>query len=137
MMKKFLFLGTVAILGLICGCATEKIAEGVATKNLSGNGTVIDSHVGINMENKIPELRTVFISGDIATVKAGTNAVSYREESSASVWNASSVTKKRFLAITLTDAGDVPAAIKAVAEVLAIGKEEKQVKTENETSKER
>ena len=45
--------------------------------------------------------------------------------------------KKRFLAITLTDAGDVPAAIKAVAEVLAIGKEEKQVKTENETSKER
>ena len=78
---------------------------------------MIDSHVGINADNKIPELRTLFISGDVATVKAGTNAVSYREESSASVWNASSVTKKRFLAITLTDAGDVPAAIKAVAEV--------------------
>ena len=102
---------------LLSGCATETIAQGITTKNLSGNGTVIDSHVGINMDNKIPELRTVFISGDIATVKAGTNAVSYREESSASVWNASSVTKKRFLAITLTDAGDVPAAIKAVAEV--------------------
>ena len=69
------------------------------------------------MDTKIPELRTVFISGDIATVKAGTNQVSYREESSASIWNASSVTKKRFLAITLTDAGDVPAAIRAVAEV--------------------
>ena len=99
------------------GCATETIAQGITTKNLSGNGTVIDSHVGINTDTKIPELRTVFISGDIATVKAGTNQVSYREESSASVWNASSVTKKRFLAITLTDAGDVPAAIKAVAEV--------------------
>ena len=107
----------VAALVLLTGCATEKIAEGITTKNVSGNGTVIESHIGINTDTKIPELKTIFISGDIATVKAGTNAVSYREESSASVWNASSVTKKRFLAITLTDAGDVPAAIKAVAEV--------------------
>ena len=104
-------------LALLTGCATEKIAEGITTKNVSGNGTVIESHVGINTDTKIPELKTIFISGDIATVKAGTNAVSYREESSASVWNASSVTKKRFLAITLTDAGDVPMAIRAVAEV--------------------
>ena len=110
-------------LSILTGCATEKIAEGITTKNLSGNGTVIDSHVGLNMDNKIPELRTVFISGDIATVKAGTNAVSYREESSASVWNASSVTKKRFLSITLTDAGDVPAAIKAVADVFKTAEE--------------
>ena len=74
-------------------------------------------HIGLNTDTKIPELRTVFISGDFATVKAGTNQVSYREESSASVWNASSVTKKRFLAITLADAGDIPAAIEAVAKV--------------------
>ena len=113
MRKLFILVG----LALLTGCATEKIAEGISTKNVSGNGTVIDSHVGLNMDNKIPELRTVFVSGDIATVKAGTNAVSYREESSASVWNASSVTKKRFLAITLSDDGDVPETIKAVAEV--------------------
>ena len=105
------------LVGLVSGCATEKIAEGLTTKNTSGNGTVIESHIGINTDTKIPELKTMFISGDIATVKAGTNAVSYREESSASVWNASSITKKRFLAITLTDAGDVPKAIVAVAEV--------------------
>ena len=116
-MRKLFIIPALAGLVLITGCATETIAQGITTKNLSGNGTVIDSHVGINTDNKIPELRTLFISGDVATVKAGTNAVSYREESSASVWNASSVTKKRFLAITLTDAGDVPAAIKAVAEV--------------------
>ena len=109
--------GMLAGIVLLCGCATEKIAEGLTTKNTSGNGTVIESHVGINTDTKIPELKTLFISGDIATVKAGTNAVSYREESSASVWNASSVTKKRFLAITLTDKGDVPNAIRAVAEV--------------------
>ena len=119
-----------ALAVLLSGCVSEKIAEGITTKNVSGNGTVIDSHVGLNLDNKIPELRTVFISGDIATVKAGTNAVSYREESSASVWNASSVTKKRFLAITLTDAGDVPAAIKAVAEVFR--EAEKTVPSESE-----
>ena len=104
---------------LFSGCATEKIAEGLSVKNTSGNGLVVDSHIGINTETRVPELRTMFISGDIATVKAGTNSVSYREESSASVWNASSVTKKRFLAITLTDVGDVPATIKAVADVLS------------------
>ena len=103
---------------ILTGCkATETLAQGITTKNVTGDGTVIDSHIGIDPDTKIPGLKTLFISGDFATVKAGTNQVSYREESSASVWNASSVTKKRFLAITLTDAGDVPAAIKAVAEV--------------------
>ena len=117
-MRKIIIIPALAgLISILAGCVSEKIAEGITTKNVSGNGTVIDSHVGLNLDNKIPELRTVFISGDIATVKAGTNQISYREESSASVWNASSITKKRFLAITLTDAGDVPAAIKAVAEV--------------------
>lgn len=118
------------IMAIVTGCATaETVAQGITTKNVSGNGTVIDSHVGLNVETKIPELKTTFISGDIATVKAGTNAISYREESAASVWNAQSITKKRFLAITLTDSGDVPATIKAVAEVIA--RQEAQAKAEN------
>lgn len=118
--KRFAAMAAVTLAGiLLSGCATEKIAEGLSVKNTSGNGLVVDSHIGVNTETKVPELRTLFISGDIATVKAGTNSVSYREESSASVWNASSVTKKRFLAITLTDVGDVPATIKAVADVLS------------------
>ncbi len=112
-----LFIPVIALV-LLTGCkATETLAAGITTKNVSGNGTVVDSRIGIDPDTKIPALKTVFISGDFATVKAGTNQVSYREESSASIWNASSVTKKRFLAITLTEAGDVPAAIKAVAEV--------------------
>lgn len=123
----FVFAGVAMM--FCAGCALETVAQGITTKNVSGNGTVIDSHIGINTETKIPELRTVFISGDIATVKSGTNAVSYREESAASVWNAQSITKKRFLAITLTDAGDVPATIKAVAEVIA--RQEAQAKAEN------
>ena len=117
--KRFAVMAVISFAGiLLSGCATEKIAEGLSVKNTSGNGLVVDSHIGINADNKVPELRTLFISGDIATVKAGTNSVSYREESSASVWNASSITKKRFLAITLTDVGDIPATIKAVADVL-------------------
>ena len=116
-MRKLFIIPVLAGIILVSGCASEKIAEGITAKNVSGNGTVIESHIGLNVDNKIPELKTLFISGDIATVKAGTNAISYREESSASVWNASSVTRKRFLSITLTDGGDVPKAITAVAEV--------------------
>ena len=118
--KRFAVMTAVSLAGILfSGCATEKIAEGLSVKNTSGNGLVVDSHIGINADNKVPELRTLFISGDIATVKAGTNSVSYREESSASIWNASSITKKRFLAITMTDDGDVSATIKAVADVLS------------------
>ena len=124
-------LAVVIVMLILTGCATEKIAEGLSVKNTSGNGLVVDSHIGVNTETKVPELRTLFISGDIATVKAGTNSVSYREESSASVWNASSITKKRFLAITLSDDGDIPATIKAVADVL--NREEKEKGTENGT----
>lgn len=110
-------LSVLSVVLLASGCATEKIAESLSTKNTSGNGTMVDTHIGINTDNKIPEIRSLFVSGDFATTKSGTNAITYREESSASVWNASSITKKRFLSITLTNKGDVPNAIKAVAEV--------------------
>ena len=117
-MKKLSVMSVMSVMSIILtGCATETLAKGLTAKNTSGNGTVVDTHIGINTETKIPEIRTLFISGDFATTKAGTNAVSYREESSASVWNASSVTKKRFLSITLHKDEDVTEAIKAVAEV--------------------
>lgn len=118
----------------LTGCkATETLAAGITTKNVSGNGTVVDSRIGIDPDTKIPALKTVFISGDFATVKSGTNQISYREESSASVWNASSVTKKRFLAITLVKTGDVPAAIKAVAEVFKEAERELNANTQTNT----
>ena len=117
-MKKILLSIPAALAVLmLSGCALSKVAEGITTKNVSGNGTVIDSHIGLNTDTKIPELRTLFISGDIATTKAGTNAISYREESSSSVWNAKSVTKKRFLSITLNDSGNIPATIMAIADI--------------------
>lgn len=124
--KKNVLLRSIFFAGLILsevfaeGCASETIAGGLTTKNISGNGTVIDSHIGVDTDTKIPELETVFISGDFATVKAGTNAVTYREESSASVWNASSITKKRFLCITLTDRSNMSEALNALSKFIII-----------------
>lgn len=116
--KKLSVLSVLSVLSIILSaCATETIAQGITTKNTSGDGTLVDAHIGLNPDTKIPEIRSIFVSGDFATTKAGTNHIAYREESSASVWNASSITKKRFLSITLTNKGDVPNAIKAVAEV--------------------
>ena len=111
----FLFLAAV----VLTGCATaEKIAEGVSMKDISGNGTFMKSAVGLNTETKIPEVSTIFVSGDYSSARSGSNSVTYREEVAASIWNAKSITRKRFLAITLTDEGSVPDAIKAVSDVL-------------------
>lgn len=111
----------VALIGaaLLVGCSTtERIAEGISVKNVSGNGTFVKSSAGLNTETKIPEISTIFVSGDYSSAKSGTNSVTYREESNASIWNAKSITKKRFLSITLVDEGKVEKAIKAVADVL-------------------
>ena len=114
-----LILSGVVAAVILAGCASQTIARGLTAKNVSGNGTVINSRLGIDAETKIPEIQTLFVSGDFSTAKAGTNAVTYREESSASVWNASSVTRKRFLCITLTDKGDLPAVVRSVAEAIS------------------
>ena len=118
-MKTQLIIAGILFMASLTACnSLDKIAEGIAKKNLSGNGTFVTSHIGLDPENKIPELKTTFISGDMASVLAGTNAVSFREESSSSIWNAESVTRKRFLSITLTDKSDVAVVIKSVAEAL-------------------
>ncbi len=104
---------------LLTGCATtEKIAEGISVKNISGNGTFIKSAVGINTETKIPEVATTFVSGDYSSARSGSNSVTYREEVAASTWNAKAITRKRFLSITLSDDGRVDDAIRAVSDVL-------------------
>ena len=85
----------------------DKYTESLAGKDLSGNGTFVVSHIGLDAESKIPGLKTIFISGDMASTRSGTNAVSYREESTLSIWNTESITRKRFLSIILTDKGEI------------------------------
>lgn len=120
-MKKIILKSAFAALPfLLASCSTgvEKFTENLSGKNLTGNGTFISSRMGLNETTGIPEWKTLFISGDVASTRSGTNAVSYREESSSSIWNAKSVTKKRFLSITLTNKEDVAKAITAAGEIL-------------------
>ena len=104
---------------LAIGCSTtERIAEGIATKNVTGNGTFIKTNVGIDPDSKSPGIYTTFVSGDYASAKSGTNSILYRSESTGSVWNAKSLTKKQFVSITLVDDGNVGDVIRAVSDVL-------------------
>lgn len=106
---------------MLCSCATaEKLAEGIAVKDISGNGTFVKSAIGLNTETKIPEIATTFVSGDYSSARSGSNSVTFREEISASTFNAKAITRKRFLAITLVDGGSVPDAIRAVSDVLRV-----------------
>ena len=124
------FLATLAA-AMLCSCATtEKLADGIAVKNLSGNGTFIKSAVGVNPETKIPEVATTFVSGDYSSARSGSNSVTYREEISASTFNAKAITRKRYLAITLVDEGSVSDAIRAVSDVLRVSTNETVIPAE-------
>ena len=115
-----IFLATLAA-AMLCSCATtEKIADGIAMKDISGNGTFMKNAIGLNPETKIPEISTTFVSGDYSSARSGSNSVTYREEISASTFNAKAVTRKRFLAITLVDTGSISDAIRAVSDVLRV-----------------
>ena len=119
-MKNFIFL-FVGLLGIVLftSCtALNNLTAGIPEKNLSGNGTVVKSVVGIDPDTKIPGVNTTFISGDFSSTKSGTNSISYRSEENASIWNAKCITKKQFVSITLNENGDVAGAIKAIADVL-------------------
>lgn len=131
MKKLIVFLPLAAMLA---GCSTtERIAEGIATKNVTGNGTFIKTNVGIDPDSKIPGIYTTFVSGDYASAKSGTNSILYRSESTGSVWNAKSLTKKQFVSITLVDDGNVGDVIRAVSDVLRAAT---QSTTETEPEKE-
>lgn len=44
-----------AVAVILSGCAYETVAKGITAKNVSGNGTVINSHIGLDPDTKIPE----------------------------------------------------------------------------------
>ena len=113
---------------MLCSCATaEKLAEGISVKDISGNGTFAKSAIGLNTETKVPEISTIFVSGDYSSARSGSNSVTYREEISASTFNAKAITRKRFLAITLVDGGSVPDAIRAVSDVLRVSTDDESI----------
>lgn len=50
-----LILSAVVAAVILSGCASQTIARGLTAKNVSGNGTVINSHIGLDPDTKIPE----------------------------------------------------------------------------------
>lgn len=118
-MKKIILLAVISAAAMLTGCQTaQTIAGGIAKKNISANALYTDAHIGIDPETKIPELKTTFISGDYSSVQAGTNAITFREESAASIWNAESVTKKRFLTVAMPAGADMTAILQKLAEIM-------------------
>ena len=131
----FLF-GSAIIAAAFTGCtATEEWAKGISVKNVSGNGTFFKSNIGIDPDSKIPSITTTVVNGDLATSKAGSNSVTFREKYSGSIWNAKAISKERFLSITMTDDGKVDEAIRAVSEVLRAALEKDEA-TDEEAEKE-
>lgn len=94
---------SIVIAGLILsltGCTTsEQLAKNLSEKSVSGSGLIADNRIGVD-ENKIPTLKSVFISGDFKTIKADSNFIDYSEEISGSIFNAENKTKKTRLTIT-------------------------------------
>lgn len=88
------------LLGVCSGCATsEKIAESLSAKTVTGSGLITKNKIGVD-ENKIPTMESTVISGDFETIKAGSNYVKYKDETSAAWYNASNKTRKINLTIS-------------------------------------
>ena len=129
-----LVIATVAAL-ILTGCSTtEKLAEGIATKNINGNGTFFKSSVGINAETKTPEISSIIVNGDYSSAKSGTNSILYRSERTGSIWNASVTTEKKFVSITLENGSNVGDVIRAVSDVLRAAAEANKEDSAAETA---
>lgn len=86
---------------LLCGCSvTDTALKNLKNKNLVGNGLVINSTIsgdGIN------GLRTLIVSGEIQSVVADSNMLSYSKKETSSIFNSNSKTTQESLTITSKD----------------------------------
>nr|DAQ92378.1 MAG TPA: TRAF PROTEIN, TRAO PROTEIN, TRAN ADHESION, BACTERIAL SECRETION.5A [Bacteriophage sp.] len=111
---------SIVIAGLILsltGCTTsEQLAKNLSEKSVSGSGLIADNRIGVD-ENKIPTLKSVFISGDFKTIKADSNFIDYSEEISGSIFNAENKTKKTRLTITTKSTDNLAETLKNAIEL--------------------
>lgn len=95
--KVYKVVGIVAALAcfLLAGCSTtQKLAEGISEKSISGSGTVAIQRVGIDDETKTPVLKSTVITGDYASARNGDYALQYRRRKSPSIFNKDAVTEE-------------------------------------------
>lgn len=90
---------------LLCGCSvTDTALKNLKNKNLVGNGLVINSTIsgdGIN------GLRTLIVSGEIQSVVADSNMLSYNKKETSSIFNSNSKTIQESLTITSKDPKEI------------------------------
>lgn len=94
--RVFLLMLTAALIALLgAGCTTaNKLADGIASKSLSGSGTVAVQAADIDPATGVPRLRSTVVTGDYASAKNGETALQYRRRKSPSIWNSSAVTEE-------------------------------------------
>ena len=89
------FAAALLVCALLAGCSTtQKLAEGISGKSISGSGTVAIQRVGIDDETKTPVLKSTVITGDYASARNGDYALQYRRRKSPSIFNKDAVTEE-------------------------------------------
>lgn len=120
-MKKYITLCTLASL-FLCGCATgEQLAKNLEAKSIVGDGFVALSKISVSDPESgdlSPMIKTLVVSGKLQTILKDANLLTYSRNSSASVFNASSVTTSEQLTISLPPSGDMAKTVSALEKIL-------------------
>lgn len=117
----FLFLFA-SLLFLLCGCATgEQLAKNLEAKSIVGDGFVALSKISVSDPESgdlSPMIKTLVVSGKLQTILKDANLLTYSRNSSASVFNASSVTTQEQLTISLPPSGNMAETVSALEKIL-------------------
>lgn len=107
---------------LLCGCSTgEQLAKNLEAKSIVGDGFVAVSKISVSDPESgdiSPMIKTVIVSGKMQTILKDANLLTYSRNSSASVFNASSVTTQEQLTISLPPSGNMAETVSALEKIL-------------------
>lgn len=107
---------------MLCGCSTgEQLAKNLEAKSIVGDGFVAVSKISVSDPESgdiSPMIKTVIVSGKMQTILKDANLLTYSRNSSASVFNASSVTTQEQLTISLPPGNDMAATVQALEKIL-------------------
>ena len=96
MMKELITLIAMGAILLLTGCQTANtLAQGISEKSISASGVFTLNRAGLDKTNQTPELLSLFIWGDYASIHPGDEIFRYEESEDASIFNSSAVAKKK------------------------------------------
>jgi hypothetical protein len=110
MAKKLLIAAAITL--LLTGC-NNPVAKGIAGKSISGSGTVVYGRVGLDATTQTPEMTSLFVSGDYASIAGGTELFRMEESEDASIFNSKSVSKKKKIFFATGDKERMDVVVKA------------------------